>query len=147
MWTQLSPRGSQIFSQYNLCENVSRRSWYTQSKLWKSYSLCMSEPSLTTVNLPWGGDNGSLNIQCLCDQGSCVIERWLSNFCLQNKTAEAHGKRDIDNRLTMPAMSFNFALVQKLNKSFTTCKDQSESLQVQINMRIIFHINDIFNDS
>ena len=28
----------------------------------------------------------------------------------------------------MQAMSFNFALPQKENKNFTTCKDQSESL-------------------
>jgi len=42
----------------------------------------------------------------------------------------------------MQAMSLNFALAQqKENKSFTTCKDQSKSL------RIIFHINDILNDS
>ena len=37
-----SPHGSQIFSQYNMCENISRRSRYTQCKLWKSYSLCIS---------------------------------------------------------------------------------------------------------
>ena len=36
-----SPGCSQIFFQY-MCENVSRRSWYTQCKLWKSYSLCIS---------------------------------------------------------------------------------------------------------
>jgi len=29
----------------------------------------------------------------------------------------------------MLAMSLNFALAQKENKSFTTCKDQSESLR------------------
>jgi len=40
---------------------------------------------LTPVNLPRGGVNGSLNIQCLRHQGSCVIERRLSNFCLQKK--------------------------------------------------------------
>ena len=34
--------GSQIFFQYNVCENVSRWSPYTQCKLWKSYSLCIS---------------------------------------------------------------------------------------------------------
>jgi len=28
----------------------------------------------------------------------------------------------------MPAMSFNFALAHKEIKSFTTCKDQSQSL-------------------
>ena len=31
--------------------------------------------------------NVSLDIQCLRNCGSCVIERWLSNFCLQYKTA------------------------------------------------------------
>ena len=35
-------RGFQIFSQYNVCENVSRWLRYTQCKLWKSYSLCIS---------------------------------------------------------------------------------------------------------
>ena len=54
-------------------------------------------PSLTPVNLPRGGVNGSLNIQCLRNRGSCVIERRLSNFCLQNKTAAARGKRDNDD--------------------------------------------------
>ena len=37
-----SPHGSQIFFQYTVCENISRRSRYTQCKLWKSYSLCIS---------------------------------------------------------------------------------------------------------
>jgi len=37
-----SPHGSQIFFHYNMCENVSRRSRYTQCKLWNSYSLCIS---------------------------------------------------------------------------------------------------------
>ena len=40
-----------------------------------------------------GGVKGSLNIQCLRNRGSSVIERRLSNFCLQNKTAVARGKR------------------------------------------------------
>jgi len=35
----------------------------------------------------------------------------------------------------MQAMSLNFALAQKENTSFT------------VNMRLIFHINDILNDS
>ena len=51
-------------------------------------------PSLTPVNLPRGSVNGSLNIQCLRNRGACVIERRLSNFCLQNKTAAADGKCD-----------------------------------------------------
>jgi len=29
-------------------------------------------------------------------EGSCVFERQLNNFCLQNKTAAARGKRDND---------------------------------------------------
>ena len=45
---------------------------------------------------PWGGVNESLDIQCLRNRGSCVIKRWLSNFCLQNKTAAACGKRGND---------------------------------------------------
>ena len=45
---------------------------------------------------PRGGINGSLNIQCLRNRVSYVIERRLSNFCLQNKTAAARGKRDND---------------------------------------------------
>ena len=49
------------------------------------------------VNLPLGGVNGSLNIQCLRNREACVIERRLSNFCLQNKTPEAHGKHDNDD--------------------------------------------------
>ena len=49
------------------------------------------------VNLPRGGVNGSVAIQCLRNRGSCVIERWLSNFCLQNKTAAARGKRINDS--------------------------------------------------
>jgi len=46
---------------------------------------------------PRGGVNGSLDIQCLRNRGSCVIERQMSNFCLQNKTAAARGKRDNDD--------------------------------------------------
>jgi len=37
--------------------------------------------------------------------------------------------------ITMQAMSLNFALAQKGNTSFT------------VDMRVIFHINDILNDS
>ena len=40
--TTRSPRGSHIFFQYTMCENVSRRSQYTQCKLWNSYYLCIS---------------------------------------------------------------------------------------------------------
>jgi len=36
-----SPRRSQLFFQYTMCENVSRWSQYTQCKLWKSYYLCI----------------------------------------------------------------------------------------------------------
>ena len=53
-----SPRGSQIFSQYNMCENVSRRSRFTQCKLCNSYSLCIFQPSLTPLISPRGGVNG-----------------------------------------------------------------------------------------
>ena len=52
------------------------------------------QPSLTPVNLPRGSVNGSLDIQCLLNRGSCVLKRRLSNFCLQNKTGVARGKRD-----------------------------------------------------
>ena len=31
--------------------------------------------SLTTVNLPWGGVNGLLDIQGLPNRGACVIKR------------------------------------------------------------------------
>jgi len=86
----------------------------------KSYSLCISWPSLTPVNLRPRGVNRSLNIQCLRHRGSCVIERRLRYFCLQNETAAARGKR------VMQAMSLNFALAQKGNTSFTPCKDQIE---------------------
>jgi len=72
----LSPR-----FQYFVSENVSRRLRFTQCKLWNSYSLCISEPILTPVNLPWGGVNGSLDIQCLRNQGARVLKRWLSNIC------------------------------------------------------------------
>ena len=48
------------------------------------------------VNLPQGGVNGSLNIKSLRNRGSCVIERRLSNYCLQCKTAATRGKRDND---------------------------------------------------
>ena len=80
----------QIFFFYNMCENVSRRSitlnipLYTQCKLWKSCSLCISWPSLTPVNLPCGGVNRSLDTQGLPNRGSCVIKRWLSNSCLSH---------------------------------------------------------------
>jgi len=37
-----STRGFQIFFQCTMCENGTRRSRYTQCKLWKSYSLCIS---------------------------------------------------------------------------------------------------------
>ena len=83
-----SPLGPKVFFQYNMCENVSRRSitlnipLYKQSKLWKSCSLCISWPSLTPVNLPWGGVNRSLDMQGLHNWGSCVIKRWLSHSCL-----------------------------------------------------------------
>ena len=90
-----SPHGSQIFFQYTMCENVSRRSRYTQCKLWKSYSLCISLPSFTPVNLVIRV-NRSLNIQCWPNRGECVIKRRLSNLCLQNKTTAACGKRDND---------------------------------------------------
>ena len=43
-----SPRGSQIFFQYTVCENVSRRSRYTQCKLWKLYSLPQKHSSSRT---------------------------------------------------------------------------------------------------
>jgi len=76
-----SPHGSQIYFQCNMCENVSTQLRYTQCKLWKSYSLYLTP---VTVNLPRGGVNESLNIQCLRNRGSCVINRRLSNFCLQN---------------------------------------------------------------
>ena len=46
--------GSQIFFQYTVCENVSGRQRYTQCKLRKSYYMCISQPSLTPVNLPRG---------------------------------------------------------------------------------------------
>ena len=65
-----------IYFQY-ICENV-RRSQYTQCKLWNSYSLCISYPSLTPVNLPWGGVNGSLDIQCLRKRGACD---WAARVC------------------------------------------------------------------
>jgi len=69
----------------------------TQCKLWNPYSLSISLPSLTPINLPRGGVNGSLDTQCLRNLGSCVIKRRLSNFCLQNKTAAACGKSDNDD--------------------------------------------------
>ena len=37
--------------------------------------LCISWPSLTPVNLPWGGVHRSLDMQGLRNQGSCVIKR------------------------------------------------------------------------
>jgi len=45
----------------------------------------------------------------------------------------------------MQAMSSNFALVQKENTSFTTCKDQTKARAIDI--CVIVHINDILNDS
>jgi len=39
----------------------------------------------------------SLDIQCLRNRGSCVVKRRLRNFCLQNETAAARGKRDNDD--------------------------------------------------
>ena len=86
-----SPRGSQIFIQYTMCEHVSRQSRYTQCKLWF--------PSQVWHQLifPRGGVNGLLNIPCLRNRGSCVVERWSSNFCLQNKTSAASGKHDNDD--------------------------------------------------
>jgi len=53
-------------------------------------------PCVFPSNLPRGGVNGSLDIHCLRNRGLCVIDRWLSNLCLQNKTAAARGKRDND---------------------------------------------------
>jgi len=89
--------GSQIFFQYTVCENVSRRLLYTQMQAVKIllpvYFLAKFESSY----LPRGGVNGSFDIQCLRNRGSCVIERRLSNFCLQIKTASARGKRDNDD--------------------------------------------------
>jgi len=39
----------------------------------------------------------------------------------------------------MLAMSFNFALAQKENKSFTTCEDQSESRANKFARYISYH--------
>ena len=47
----------------------------------------------------------------------------------------------------MQAMSLNFALAQKENKSFTTCKDQSKRPRIRIDVHVIFHISDTLNDS
>ena len=44
----------------------------------------------------------------------------------------------------MQAMSLNFALAQKENKCFTTCNIKAETRA--IDMRVIFHVNDIVND-
>ena len=44
------------------------------------------QPSLTPVNLPRGSVNGSLDIQCLLNRGSCVIEKMIEQL----------GKRDND---------------------------------------------------
>ena len=38
----------------------------------------------------------------------------------------------------MQAMSLNFALAQKENTSFTTCKDQSESLRIRYDRYISY---------
>ena len=92
-----SLRGSQMFFQNTRCESVSRRSRYTQCKLGKSYSLCFSSLVWHQLIFPRGGVNGSLDIQFLRNRGSCVIKRRLSNFCLQNKTVAAHGKRENDD--------------------------------------------------
>ena len=59
---------------------------------WKSYCCIhnancenrISWPSLTQINLPWGGVNRSLDIQCLRNRGACVIKRWLSSTCLSH---------------------------------------------------------------
>ena len=37
-------------------------------------------------------------IKGLCNRELCLIKRWLSNFCLQNKTAAAHRKCDYDDQ-------------------------------------------------
>ena len=45
----------------------------------------------------------------------------------------------------MPVMSVNFALAQKENKALQTVKIKAKTRT--IDMRVIFHINDILNDS
>jgi len=79
-----------LFFQYDMCENVIRQSitlnkpLYTQCKLWTLCSLCICWQSLTPVNLPWSGVNRLLDMQDLCNSGSCVIKRWFSNSCLSH---------------------------------------------------------------
>ena len=84
-----------------------------------------------------------LDIQCLRNRGSCVIERRLSNFCLQNKTL-----RHVENVIMMVN---NAGDVFKLCIS-TKRKHKLYNLSIKakvpaIDMRVIFHINDILNVS
>ena len=88
-----SPRGSQIFFQYKCQQTIA----VLHNASCENRTPCVF-PSQVWHQLifPWGSVNGSLNIQCLRNGWSCVIERRLSNFCLQNKTVGARGKRDND---------------------------------------------------
>ena len=70
---------------------------------------------MTPVNLPRGGVNGSLDIQCLPNGGSRVIERRLSNFCLQFKSAVAHGKHDNNDTLN-DSWKFLMQVYEKLTR-------------------------------
>ena len=89
-----SPRGSQIFFQCK-CVKISADDRGIYNASCENRTPCVF-PSQVWHQLisPRGGVNGSLDIQCLHNGWSCVIKRRLSNFCLQNKTGVARGKRE-----------------------------------------------------
>ena len=63
----------------------------------------------------------------------------MSNFRLQNKTAAARGKRDNNDQQCRRCLS---------TLHFNKKKTQPVKIKaVQINMRVIFHDNDILDDS
>ena len=81
---------------YTACENVSRRSRLHNASCENRTPCVFPSQVWHQLICPWGSVNGSPDIQCLRNGWSCVIKRWLSNFCLQNKTAG-----DVENVIMM----------------------------------------------
>ena len=80
-----SPLGSEIFFQYNYVQKCQQAIAVLYNASCEIHTPCVfPRLSLIPVSLPLGGVNGSLNIQCLRNLGSCVMKRWLCNSCLSH---------------------------------------------------------------
>ena len=95
-------------------ENVSRQSRYTQCKLWNSPCVYPGQVWHQLI-FPWVVSTGLLICNGYIIGEYCVIERWLSNFCLQKKKL-----RHVKNVMINNA-GINTKRKQKL-QSETPCK-------------------------